>query len=107
MFHTDPHVFSPQGPPGRMGPEGREGEKGAKVSTPLGWVLVPPEARGHSPEAGLPLPSESPDSAFPILAHFREMLVLTGPQAGQAPLGPEGPLDGLGLMVFQGSLVLW
>lgn len=37
----------------------------------------------------------------------REMLVLMGPQAGQVPLGPEGPLDGLGLMVFQGSLVLW
>lgn len=29
------------------------------------------------------------------------------PQAGQAPLGLEGPLDELGLMVFQGSLVLW
>lgn len=37
----------------------------------------------------------------------REMLVLMGPQAGQASLGLEGPLDALGLMVFQGSLVLW
>ena len=35
------------------------------------------------------------------------MLVLMGPQARQAPLGLEGPLDGLGLTVFQGSLVLW
>lgn len=37
----------------------------------------------------------------------REILVLMGPQAGQASLGLEGPLDALGLMVFQGSLVLW
>lgn len=43
----------------------------------------------------------------PTLVHFREMLVLMDPQAGQAPLGLEGPLDELGLMVFQGSLVLW
>lgn len=37
----------------------------------------------------------------------KEMLVLMGPQARQAPLGLEGRLDGLDLMVFQGSLVLW
>lgn len=37
----------------------------------------------------------------------REMLGLMGPQAEQAPQGLEGPLDGLGLMVSQGSLVLW
>ena len=35
------------------------------------------------------------------------MLGLMGPLARQAPLGLEGRLDGLGLMVFQGSLVLW
>lgn len=43
----------------------------------------------------------------PTPVHFREMLVLMAPQAEQAPLGLEGRLDGLGLMVFQGSLVLW
>lgn len=43
----------------------------------------------------------------PTPVHFREMLVLMGPQAGQAPLGLEDPLDELGLMVFQGSPVLW
>lgn len=37
----------------------------------------------------------------------REMLVLMAPQAEQAPSGLEGPLDGLGLTVFQGSPVLW
>lgn len=37
----------------------------------------------------------------------KETPVLMGPQARQATLGLEGPLDDLGLMVFQGSLVLW
>lgn len=43
----------------------------------------------------------------PTHIHFREMRDLMGLQAGQAPLGLEGPLDGLVLMVFQESLVLW
>lgn len=74
------------------------------MSTPLGRVLVLPDQK-HSPvrlqpAAGSPLRLPSPP-------YFREMLVLMGPQARQAPLGLEGRLDDLGLMVFQGSLVLW
>lgn len=73
--------------------------------------------RGHLELPGNLVPVASLARGVPLAAWVqkeerarkapREMLVLMDPQAGQAPLGLEGPLDELGLMVFQGSLVLW
>lgn len=90
-----------------MGPEGREGEKGAKVSTPPWDGPVPPDLKKACPSPELPAVSRPLRLRPPTPVHSREMLVLMDPQAGQASLGLEGPLDALGLMVFQGSLVLW
>lgn len=80
-------------------------------------MLVISGDRGRLELQGNLVPVDSLASGAPLAAWVqkaekgrkapREMPVLMGPQAGQAPLGLEGPLDGLGLMVFQESLVLW
>lgn len=81
-----------------MGPEGKEGEKGAKVSTPLGRVLMLPDQK-HSPvrlqpAADSPLRLPSPPCLFQGDAGPDGPPGKTGPTGARGPPGRLGP-DGL------------